>query len=60
MLLSAKAELIEVRAKQITNPALKRWLGLLTDAVYEVEELLDKIDHEVESQTCKLKRLFGW
>ena len=60
MLLFAEAELIEVRAKQITNPTLKKWLGLLTDVVYEAEELLDKIDHEAESQTCKLKGLFGW
>lgn len=60
VLLSAEAELIEARAraraKQITNPAVKKWLGLLSDAVYEAEELLDKIDRtEAESQTRKRK-----
>lgn len=56
VLLSAEAELVEAKAKQITNPAVKKWLGLLSDAVNEAEELLDKIDRtEAESQTRKRK-----
>ncbi|KAM3685932.1 hypothetical protein ACJW31_11G156900 [Castanea mollissima] len=63
VLLSADSVLIDAEEKQFTNPAVKKWLDELNDAVYVADDLLDEIatealsKSEAEFQTCTSKVL---
>ncbi|AES68757.2 CC-NBS-LRR resistance protein, putative [Medicago truncatula] len=55
-LLSLQAVLHDAEEKQITNPAVKEWLDMLQDAVYEADNLFDEIN--TEALRCKVKAEF--
>ncbi|KAL4600679.1 hypothetical protein ACB092_11G215700 [Castanea dentata] len=52
-LMSAGAVLNDAEEKQITDPAVKKWLDELKDAVYVADDLLDDIAYE--ALRCKLE-----
>ena len=52
-LLSAGAVLHDAENKQITDPAVKKWLDELKDAVYVADDILDEIAYE--ALRCKLE-----
>ncbi|KAM4082158.1 hypothetical protein ACJW30_11G149500 [Castanea mollissima] len=52
-LMSAGAVLNDAEEKQITDPAVKKWLDELKDAVYVADDLLDEIAYE--AMRCKLE-----
>ena len=52
-LLSAGAVLNDAENKQITDPAVKKWLDELKDAVYVADDILDEIAYE--ALRCKLE-----
>ncbi|RHN65655.1 putative P-loop containing nucleoside triphosphate hydrolase, leucine-rich repeat domain, L [Medicago truncatula] len=52
-LMSLQAVLNDAEEKQITNPAVKQWLDLLRDAVFEADNLLDEIN--TEALRCKVE-----
>jgi len=52
-LLSLQAVLNDAEEKQITNSAVKEWLNMLQDAVFDAEDLFDEIN--TESLRCKVK-----
>nr|XP_023909308.1 putative disease resistance RPP13-like protein 1 [Quercus suber] len=52
-LVSAGAVLNDAENKQITDPAVKKWLDELKDAVYVADDILDEISHE--ALRCKLE-----
>ncbi|WJX36667.1 hypothetical protein P8452_24521 [Trifolium repens] len=62
-LVSLEAVLNDAEEKQITNLAVKEWLNMLHDAVFEADHLLDEIN--TEALRCKveadqvLKKLFS-
>ncbi|XP_058721608.1 putative disease resistance RPP13-like protein 1 [Vicia villosa] len=45
-LLSLQSVLHDAEAKQIDNPAVKEWLIMLQDAVFQVDDLFDEINTE--------------
>ncbi|KAK4592226.1 hypothetical protein RGQ29_016656, partial [Quercus rubra] len=52
-LVSAGAVLNDAEEKQITDPAVKKWLDELKDAVYVADDILDEIAYE--ALRCKLE-----
>ncbi|KAK7845215.1 putative disease resistance RPP13-like protein 1 [Quercus suber] len=52
-LVSAGAVLNDAENKQITDPAVKKWLDELKDAVYVADDILDEIAYE--ALRCKLE-----
>ena len=52
-LVSAGAVLNDAENKQITDPAVKKWLDELKDAVYVADDILDEISYE--ALRCKLE-----
>ncbi|KAK7821910.1 putative disease resistance rpp13-like protein 1 [Quercus suber] len=52
-LMSAGAVLNDAENKQITDPAVKKWLDELKDAVYLADDILDEISYE--ALRCKLE-----
>jgi len=52
-LLCLQAVLYDAEEKQITNPAVKQWLVMLQDAVFEVDKLFDEIN--AEALRCKVE-----
>ncbi|CAJ2638789.1 unnamed protein product [Trifolium pratense] len=52
-LLSLQAVLHDAEEKQISNPAVKEWLVLLQDAVFEADDLFDEIN--TVALRCKVK-----
>ncbi|WJX36664.1 hypothetical protein P8452_24519 [Trifolium repens] len=45
-LVSLQAVLHDAEEKQITNPAVKQWLDMIRDAVFEAGDLFDEINTE--------------
>ncbi|PNX58904.1 CC-NBS-LRR resistance protein, partial [Trifolium pratense] len=54
-LLSLQAVLNDAEEKQITNPAVKEWLVMLQDAVFEVDNLFDEINTEALRRKVEAK-----
>ncbi|RHN65658.1 putative P-loop containing nucleoside triphosphate hydrolase, leucine-rich repeat domain, L [Medicago truncatula] len=52
-LLSLQAVLNDAEEKQIANSAVKEWLNMLQDAVFEAEDLFDEIN--TESLRCRVE-----
>ncbi|MCH92956.1 disease resistance protein, partial [Trifolium medium] len=52
-LVSLKAVLNDAAEKQITNPAVKQWLNMLLDGVFEADALFDEIN--TEALRCKVE-----
>ncbi|XP_065622587.1 putative disease resistance RPP13-like protein 1 [Quercus suber] len=52
-LVSAGAVLNDAENKQITDPAVKKWLDELKDAVYVADDILDEISYE--ALRCRLE-----
>lgn len=52
-LLAAYAVLIEAEDKQITNPAVRKWLDDFKDTIYHAKDLINEI--VVESLWCKVE-----
>ncbi|GAU39699.1 hypothetical protein TSUD_321120 [Trifolium subterraneum] len=52
-LLSLQAVLHDAEEKQIINPAVKQWLDMLRDAVFEGDDLFDEIN--AEALRCKVE-----
>ncbi|XP_058721588.1 putative disease resistance RPP13-like protein 1 [Vicia villosa] len=50
-LLSLQSVLYDAEDKQITNPAVKKWLEMLQDAVFQADELFDELN--TEALRCK-------
>ncbi|XP_058721600.1 putative disease resistance RPP13-like protein 1 [Vicia villosa] len=50
-LLSLQSVLYDAEDKQITNPAVKKWLEMLQDAVFQADELFDEFN--TEALRCK-------
>ncbi|XP_058721590.1 putative disease resistance RPP13-like protein 1 [Vicia villosa] len=50
-LLSLQSVLYDAEDKQITNPAVKKWLEMLQDAVFEADQLFDELN--TEALRCK-------
>ncbi|XP_058721566.1 putative disease resistance RPP13-like protein 1 [Vicia villosa] len=45
-LLSLQSVLYDAEDKQITNPAVKKWLEMLQDAVFQADQLFDELNTE--------------
>ncbi|WJX36658.1 hypothetical protein P8452_24514 [Trifolium repens] len=52
-LVSLKAVLNDAAEKQVTNPAVKEWLNMLLDGVFEADALFDEIN--TEALRCKVE-----
>ncbi|KAK2386037.1 putative disease resistance RPP13 protein [Trifolium repens] len=52
-LVSLQAVLHDAEEKQITNPAVKQWLDMLRDAVFEADDMFDEIN--TEALKCKVE-----
>ncbi|WJX30679.1 hypothetical protein P8452_19191 [Trifolium repens] len=52
-LVSLEAVLNDAEEKQITNPAVKEWLNMLNDAVFDADHLFDEIN--TEALRCKVE-----
>ncbi|XP_040994517.1 putative disease resistance RPP13-like protein 1 [Juglans microcarpa x Juglans regia] len=57
VLLSVGAVLEDAEDKQVTNSSVKKWLDELKDAVYDAEDVLDKI--ATKALQSKLDAEFG-
>lgn len=51
--LTLEAVLNDAEEKEINNPAVKKWLDELKDAVYDAEDLLDEI--ATDAWRCQVK-----
>jgi hypothetical protein len=47
-LLSVNAVVEDAEEKELTNPAVKKWLDELKDAVFDAQDILDEIDTEIQ------------
>ena len=53
MMLSIDAVVDDAEQKQIDNPGVKAWLVAVRDVVFEAEDILDEIEHELSK--CKVE-----